>query len=250
MSLDQQSLYYDARWKEENRREKPPNPARVQLIIQRLQKIDEQRPIKSILDVGCGNGWVLQAISEAFPDCMLFGIEPSAVGCSNSAARVENANIKCGTLDQVEFDQRFDAVVCSEVLEHVSDQDHLIMQLAEMLDESGTLVMTTPNDRFRNTFFVDTTSVQQPLENWITREQLSEKLRCYFNSVDVSTFDSSYWLARHQRWKATRNQIMKIKGGWRLAQGIDAFLCRRPGIGLYLIAVASKNRSDAQDSLF
>lgn len=235
--------YYNNRWSEEHRLLRPPNPERVQRVSALVRAHLAQRAAPSVLDVGCGNGWILQAIaSVAEGASTLCGIEPSSTGVSNSRLRVPAAHITEGTLDTHTFDRTFDAVVCSEVLEHVEDQSSFVASLGSQCAPNGCLVLTTPNGRFRDTYFQDLALTPQPIERWLTRTRLAALLRERFAHVFVASFDLEYWYRRHSTTRRLLQRMETLRGGWRTARYYEACMETLAGRGLYLIATAKGPR--------
>ena len=102
-----------------------------------------------VLDYGCGDGTFL-AMLYSGPD------RPSeAVGVELDEYQVNDCRTRLGRtpglsfepiagLDTAEQSERFDAVVCMEVLEHVVDLDTVITRLWWVLARGGTLVVSVP----------------------------------------------------------------------------------------------------------
>lgn len=100
---------------------------------------------KKILDVGCGSGYLLNNIKNSF-DRSVFGMDISharVVSSANSLGSklffegdVKNLPVKPG---------KFDLIVISEVLEHISDYEKTII---ELLDKTKKyLIVTVPNEQ-------------------------------------------------------------------------------------------------------
>lgn len=73
--------------------------------------------VRSLLDVGCGNGAFLSLVEHVRPEVHLQGIDraTSAVAEALCAAPVE-----CGSIDRIEAaDRSVDVVSCLQVLEHI-----------------------------------------------------------------------------------------------------------------------------------
>jgi SAM-dependent methyltransferase len=91
-----------------------------------------ERPAPSVLDVGSGAGANAREIRRLAPDCTLVGIEPNADAAV--LARAACDEVFEGTLERwldAARDQRFDAVVLSDVIEHVADPLGLLQRLNE-----------------------------------------------------------------------------------------------------------------------
>ncbi len=104
----------------------------------------------SLLDAGCGEGHLLKQIEKANPSLELYGIDITENAVKNAKKKVPNAVIEQGNL--LEMDKKFgkeyfDIVVCSEVLEHVSQYKLVIKNLENVLKTSGCLIVTFPNEK-------------------------------------------------------------------------------------------------------
>ena len=89
----------------------PPKPARV-------------------LEFGAGGGRVTRAVAEAGYDVV--GIDPGA------PAEPLFRRLK---LEDVDQEERFDAIVAVRALHHVGDLEHALERIATLLEPSGTLVL-------------------------------------------------------------------------------------------------------------
>ena len=117
----------------------------------RLQFIKEQLrryvpPQGSVLDVGCGNG----IMSEAIGRCgyQVLGIDISEKAINKAKTRNTKSNVQFRVVsaeDLVADGSTYDAVVCSEVLEHLPDPSQLLKTLHALLSDDGVLVVTVPN---------------------------------------------------------------------------------------------------------
>ena len=102
----------------------------------------------SLLDVGCGEGFVLDWFSRA--GWSVRGIDHSVAGLQamnpHMLANVEVGDL-FGLLDrQIADGRHYDLVWLSNVLEHVPDPVSLLTSLRRLVGSHGTLVVTVPND--------------------------------------------------------------------------------------------------------
>lgn len=98
------------------------------LIGECLKHIDNKE-IKSILDVGCGEGTITYCIAEKFLHARVDGIDISQKGINNAQLRWNLPNLHFyhdGSLACL--GNNYDVICCFEVLEHVEDWKGLIDQ--------------------------------------------------------------------------------------------------------------------------
>lgn len=101
-----------------------------------------------ILDVGCGNGVISRHLGK-------YGYHVLGIDVSNKsveAARKLNMleNVRFGVMSAEELVTtgiKYDAIICSEVLEHLRDPSSLLRVLFSSLKDQGKLVVTVPNGR-------------------------------------------------------------------------------------------------------
>jgi SAM-dependent methyltransferase len=107
-----------------------------------------------VLDVGCGEGrHSSQACKETKCTVCALDIDPENVARTNYLLHLmEQAgesraswSVFRGDALQLPFkDTYFDKVICSEVLEHVSDDQQAIRELTRVLKDDGTLAISVP----------------------------------------------------------------------------------------------------------
>jgi ubiquinone/menaquinone biosynthesis C-methylase UbiE len=91
-----------------------------------------------ILDIGCGSSRILQSL-------------PQAVGLDMQIRklrwlRAPGRHLVQGSLSQLPFeDESFDAVICSEVIEHIPREEIDLTDMVRVLAPGGMLVLGTPD---------------------------------------------------------------------------------------------------------
>lgn len=115
------------------------NRARQQKLLKELAVYTRGR---RLLDVGCGDGQLLQTARDEGWDALGIDLSESAIRCCSrrglSASRTDFFDI---SLDE----QRFDVIVMSELIEHVSSPQRFLTRAEELLDMGGIVYLTTPN---------------------------------------------------------------------------------------------------------
>ena len=113
------------------------DPARVPYFLSVLQ------PGSQVLDVGSGGGFVARAMAGV--GHRVFGVDPSAAAV-RAANDADAGSFVIGRGEQLPFPtSSFDAVVCSEVLEHVAAPAHVISEIGRVLRPGGRLLFSLPN---------------------------------------------------------------------------------------------------------
>jgi SAM-dependent methyltransferase len=95
---------------------------------------------RSVLDAGCGAGHMLAALRERLPGAQFIGIDAAAGTIAENRMRLPWGRFEHVDLGRGRLDERFDAVVCSEVLEHIEDDRRALGNLAAM---TGRYLMLT-----------------------------------------------------------------------------------------------------------
>ena len=95
----------------------------------------------SLLEIGCGYGYLLEAAQGFFS---------TRVGTDFSAQAVQRAKNRAdqvyqGGIQQVSLEQEFDLVIATHVIEHVYQPKLFLEQLCQRLRSGGKVVIATPN---------------------------------------------------------------------------------------------------------
>ena len=144
MILSQDGQYTvgrEARWREG-----------IDVVIDLIKKSSKGDKIR-VLDVGCGDGscytFLKKRISKE--NLPLDNLEYYAIDNNEELTQVlKDSKIifrlgdftKVSTIYEKKY---FDAIVASEVLEHVTETDEFILSLKDVLKDSGYIYLTTPN---------------------------------------------------------------------------------------------------------
>src|SRR5438128_805680 len=103
---------------------------------------------KSFLEVGCGTGFVLAGIHEKFPAMRLAGSEIFADGLAIAKKRVPNSELYQMDARGISFEDEFDVVGAFDVLEHVIEDEDVLVQIFNAAQPGGGLLITVPQHRF------------------------------------------------------------------------------------------------------
>ena len=97
-----------------------------------------------ILEIGCGEGWMLAALREK--GWRVVGIERT-LDAVRPARGERSLPVFVGSLDAVGPGRQFDAIVLFQVLEHLATPMEALSRCAALLKPGGTLIVGVPNAR-------------------------------------------------------------------------------------------------------
>lgn len=104
--------------------------------------------VQSFLEVGCGTGFVLKGIEDAFPDLRLFGSEVSVAGLARAARRLNRASLLQMDACRIPFEEEFDVVGSFDVIEHIAEDTKVLAQMFQAVKRGGGIVISVPQHRF------------------------------------------------------------------------------------------------------
>ncbi|MDA3937156.1 MAG: class I SAM-dependent methyltransferase [Actinomycetota bacterium] len=109
-----------------------------------LDRIESRQPAR-LLEVGCGQGWLLASIAEVLPDTQLVGIDVREETIEFARSLVPSAQLIVANGERLPFaDGEFDLVVCSEVLEHVDEPRQVLAEIDRV--GRGRAVLSVPHE--------------------------------------------------------------------------------------------------------
>lgn len=118
-------------------------PARLKFFDRHIDWAD-----KAVLDLGCAGGFMSEAIAQR--GAQVTGLDPAqeAIAAARSHAGQSGLDIRydTGVGEALPYDDAaFDAVVCVDVLEHVSDLQQVLHEVARVLKPGGIFLFDTIN---------------------------------------------------------------------------------------------------------
>ncbi|OGE32036.1 hypothetical protein A2631_02875 [Candidatus Daviesbacteria bacterium RIFCSPHIGHO2_01_FULL_44_29] len=112
-----------------------------------LSQILRPLRVETILDVGCGEGFILAKLKQEKIGKKLIGIDLSKAALRIGKNIHPKLTLKLGSIYKLPFkDNAFDLVLCTEVLEHLKNPPKA---LAEIIRVSGRYIfLSVPNEPF------------------------------------------------------------------------------------------------------
>jgi SAM-dependent methyltransferase len=121
-----------------------PNPVIRYIENKRVSTIIETAgPASNVLEVGCGEGYVLKRLKAK----RKYGVDISLKALEIAKART-GADVALADAENLPFpDACFEAVVCTEVLEHTRDPAKVISECQRVAVDGGKILLSIPNEK-------------------------------------------------------------------------------------------------------
>ena len=113
----------------------------INFIIENIN----HKELKSVLEVGCGDGYVIGQIKKKFNNCSCIGVDLSDKSI-NLAKALNTNDIDFFKSDVSEIDGVFDVVFMNQVMEHVPNEqvNNILLNSWGKVGNGGKLIITVP----------------------------------------------------------------------------------------------------------
>ncbi|MEN9884634.1 MAG: hypothetical protein RLZZ420_1851 [Bacteroidota bacterium] len=99
-----------------------------------------------VLDIGCGNGIISRSLGALGFNVLGVDVSEKAIGKARSLNNLSNVRFEVRSAEQLVADgQQYEAIICSEVLEHLHQPGDVLKVLRLILKDNGVLIVTVPN---------------------------------------------------------------------------------------------------------
>jgi len=103
---------------------------------------------KNFLEIGCGTGFVLSGMREAFPGLTLSGSEIFTAGLGFAAGRLPGVELFQMDARRIPLRDEFDVIGAFDVLEHIKEDEEVLSQMYEATRGGGGILVTVPHHPF------------------------------------------------------------------------------------------------------
>jgi len=114
----------------------------------RALKIIKNAPkrIESMLDAGCGTGVYSFSLAEKAKKIDAIDFEAKKIDYDKRVNRFKNIRFQCMDLRNLKFKKNsFDFVICSDVIEHIKQDEKAISEISRVMKKRGRLLLTVPS---------------------------------------------------------------------------------------------------------
>jgi SAM-dependent methyltransferase len=116
--------------------------SRNRLIIWALRRYFPQ--MRCYLEIGCGTGFVLESVANAYPKAKLTGSEILSAGLPFAAKRVEHAELLQMDARWIPYQNEFEVIGAFDVLEHIKEDEDVLREIHQALVLGGGALFTVP----------------------------------------------------------------------------------------------------------
>ena len=124
------------------------------LLCARYEKLAEPIPqdAQSIIDIGCGDGYLLYLAHKQAPKAKLVGLEYEQSGLKLAEEKLKEKDVpvtlKLGSVFDMPYPSNsFDVVLFADAIEHLDNYELAIKEIHRILKPGGSLLLSTPLSR-------------------------------------------------------------------------------------------------------
>ncbi len=207
-----------------------------------------------VLDAACGEGYGSRLLAARAQSVVGLDIDADTVEHARARYRKDNLHFDCGSVTELPYaDDRFDAVVSFETLEHLEAHDKLMSEFRRVLRPTGFLLISSPD---RKTYS-DETGYNNPHHlRELYRDEFESLIGAHFPAFELYGQKLMFVSALWSMAGADQAQFLLDNSGQIAASGQpdypplyfltaaaaeDRYLPRLPGLSLY---------GDRQESMY
>jgi len=152
----------------------------------------EWQTAKTVLDIGCGNGYYLGRIANRFPEKIYRGIDLSAELVAVAEAESGSRNLSFSCRDLCEVTDSFDVVLMRLLLQHLDDVPAFLDEVARVTNPGKSAFIIDAHDpvRFFHPEFPEFTTF---FAAYSEKERRAGRDRCVENRVRQALASSTAW---------------------------------------------------------
>lgn len=120
--------------------------SRNQLILWAIGKYAPN--FQTMLEIGCGTAYVLSGVAKKFPHATLSGSEIFLAGLGFAAARLPTVKFMQMDARELPFANEFDVIGAFDVVEHIKEDEKVLLQIHAALKPDGVVLLTVPQHQW------------------------------------------------------------------------------------------------------
>jgi ubiquinone biosynthesis O-methyltransferase len=143
----------------------------------------------SVLDVGCGNGIISLQLGKDGFNIKGIDVSEKAIQKAKENNPFPNVTFEVADADKLKASgEAFDAIICSEVLEHLNHPGRLLKELLPILKNQGILLVTVPNGKGPREVLVTKPMLRlRKKNNWLWKTTLKVKTLLGYSGTTIQS---------------------------------------------------------------
>ena len=117
-------------------------------IIQFLFKKYLGNKSKTVLEIGCGTGYVLKGLQDNFANYQLVGSEIHLEGLKFAKERLPNVAFVQLDATKMPFENEYNAIGAFDVLEHIEEDEKVMQEVYKVLKPNGLFFISVPQHQW------------------------------------------------------------------------------------------------------
>lgn len=102
----------------------------------------------TLLEIGCGTGFVLSGIQREFPELALSGSDIFTEGFVYAEERVPGAEFFQMDARNIPFENEFDVIGTFDVIEHIEEDEIVLSSIFRAVKSGGGIILTVPQHQW------------------------------------------------------------------------------------------------------
>ncbi|WP_457617692.1 class I SAM-dependent methyltransferase [Lutibacter sp.] len=179
----------------------------IELLLQKITL--NKKEVKSIIDIGCGEGRLSRELCLKFPKAKITGVDYSKRPIQLAKALNHNLNIEFIAANIIEdnLPQKYNVATLMEVYEHIEPKkaDFFLKGVSNALEKGGVLHLTVPHENI---------PVAPHHFRHFSIKTLTAELEKYFDIIEVIPFEkispkrkwlmrifaNKFFILNHKKW--------------------------------------------------
>lgn len=169
-----------------------------------------------VLDIGCGNGIISRVIGKLGYNVTGIDISEKTITAARASNNLPNVHFEVVAAGELQPQpEKYDAIICSEVLEHLHEPSDLLKIIHRSLKNNGVLIVTVPNGRGPRELFVTKPIQRLQTNNGITWKIVG-KLKSVMGYKGVTVQSSADDLSHVQFFTIRSLKTLAAATGFRI----------------------------------
>ena len=195
-----------------------------------VRKALESIGARRVLEVGCGLGYLTYALRRAGYDAVGIDFSSEAIA---KATRSYGDFYECRSVESyaAASQERFDAIVMVEVIEHLERPVELVAKALPLLSAQGAVIVTTPNRSFLGDGECWVTDLPPVHLWWFSEDSLQtigHRLNCRVQFIDFGDYNARHPVLFH--YKPPLEPMLDAGGAMIRHETLPIALARRLGV--------------------